>query len=203
MKKNKGITLIALIVTIIILLILAGSVLILTLGDSGIIAKAKEAKKKQILANAKEKIGIELLTAQAEAIEKDRILDQEQIENIISKYGELQEDGDTIILKDNGYKISLLEIYTGTTITEKSTAEYEAEIALLEQQIETLKEQLKNAEATENNKILYYVSGAIYSRKSYVNEWFNRNARYRSSIFSCFRRKVYCYNFIKQNYFRE
>ena len=200
MKKNKGITLIALIVTIIILLILAGSVLILTLGDSGIIAKAKEAKKKQILANAKEKIGIELLTAQAEAIEKDRILDQEQIENIISKYGELQEDGDTI---DNGYKISLLEIYTGTTITEKSTAEYEAEIALLEKQIETLKKQLKDAEATENNKILYYVSGAIYSRKRFIDGWFNRNARYRNSIFSCSRRKVYCYNFIKQNYFRE
>ena len=44
-KNNKaGITLIALIVTIIVLLILAGVSINLLLGDNGIITKAKEAK---------------------------------------------------------------------------------------------------------------------------------------------------------------
>lgn len=167
--SNQGITLITLVITIIIMLILSGIVLVLTLGNGGIITKAQEAKKKQIIAEAKEKIGVELLTAQAEAIEKDKVLEQEQIENVISKYGQLQEDGDTIILNSNGYKISLLEIYKGTTITGKSNVEYEAKIAALEQQIETLKKQLKDAETLENDKILYYVSGAVYSSTTSPN----------------------------------
>ena len=43
---NRGITLIALIVTIIILLILAGIALQLVIGESGIIARAQEANFK-------------------------------------------------------------------------------------------------------------------------------------------------------------
>lgn len=43
MKSNKGITLVALVITIIILLILAG-VSIATLSDSGLFQKAKDAK---------------------------------------------------------------------------------------------------------------------------------------------------------------
>ena len=47
MKNNKGITLVALVVTIVVLLILAGVSINLVLGNNGIIAKAKEAKTKQ------------------------------------------------------------------------------------------------------------------------------------------------------------
>ena len=46
MKKNKGITLVALVVTIVVLLILAGVSINLVLGNNGIIAKAKEAAEK-------------------------------------------------------------------------------------------------------------------------------------------------------------
>lgn len=45
MKKEKGITLIALVITIIVLIILAGVSINLVLGDNGIITKAKWAKK--------------------------------------------------------------------------------------------------------------------------------------------------------------
>ena len=43
-KKQRGITLIALVVTIVILLILAGISLNIVLGNNGIITKAQEAK---------------------------------------------------------------------------------------------------------------------------------------------------------------
>ena len=43
MKKNKGITLVALVVTIVVLLILAGVSINLVLGNNGIIARAKDA----------------------------------------------------------------------------------------------------------------------------------------------------------------
>lgn len=44
LKGQKGITLVALVVTIIVLIILAGVSIALVLGDNGIINKAKEGK---------------------------------------------------------------------------------------------------------------------------------------------------------------
>ena len=45
-KKEKGITLIALVVTIIVLLILAGVAISLTIGQNGIFGKAQDAVNK-------------------------------------------------------------------------------------------------------------------------------------------------------------
>ena len=147
------------------MLILAGCVLVLTMGENGLITKAQEAKKKQIIAEAKENIGMDLLGAEAEAIQKNEILEQEEIKMIISKYGELQQDGDTIILKNNGYQITLSEIYNARTEM-GNDSEYKAKIALLEQQIENLKKQLEDMEAIDNNKTLYHVSGSIHDTRS-------------------------------------
>ena len=44
--KNKGITLIALVITIIVLLILAGVSLSMISGENGILSKAQQAKEK-------------------------------------------------------------------------------------------------------------------------------------------------------------
>ena len=43
-KENKGITLVALVITVIVLIILAGVTISLVVGDNGIITKSKEAK---------------------------------------------------------------------------------------------------------------------------------------------------------------
>ncbi len=52
LKDKRGITLVALVVTIIVLIILAGVSISLVLGDNGIVTKAKEAKQNmQIAAN--------------------------------------------------------------------------------------------------------------------------------------------------------
>lgn len=45
LKGQKGITLVALVVTIIVLIILAGVSIALVLGDNGIVTKAKEGKQ--------------------------------------------------------------------------------------------------------------------------------------------------------------
>lgn len=52
--NNKGITLIALVITIIVLLLLAGITLNLVLGENGIITRAKEAKIKAELVEQEE-----------------------------------------------------------------------------------------------------------------------------------------------------
>lgn len=54
MRKEKGITLIALIITIIIMLILAGVVINLTIGENGLFKTAKQAAKNYTNAEAKE-----------------------------------------------------------------------------------------------------------------------------------------------------
>ena len=64
MKKNKGITLVALVVTIVVLLILAGVSINLVLGDNGIIAKAKEAQRKSAEASQNDLIGMNELAQQ-------------------------------------------------------------------------------------------------------------------------------------------
>lgn len=56
MKGNKGITLIALIVTIIVLIILAGVAIAMLSGDSGILNRASEARYDTILASVDEQV---------------------------------------------------------------------------------------------------------------------------------------------------
>lgn len=55
---SKGITLISLIVTVIILIILAGVTISLTIGENGIITKAKESARILKMSEYKEKIGL-------------------------------------------------------------------------------------------------------------------------------------------------
>lgn len=59
MKRNHGITLVALVITIIILIILAGVSINIVLGEDGIIAKAKQARKIQDIARILEKLELE------------------------------------------------------------------------------------------------------------------------------------------------
>ena len=63
-KNESGITLIALVVTIILLLILAGVTISMLTGENGILNRAMEAKKKTETANEKEIIQTEFLSAQ-------------------------------------------------------------------------------------------------------------------------------------------
>ena len=60
MKKERGITLVSLVVTIIILIILAGVSINLILGNNGVIEKAKGAKEINSEQSAKEKLELEI-----------------------------------------------------------------------------------------------------------------------------------------------
>ena len=68
-KDTKGITLIALVITIIVLIILAGVVITLSLGNKGIFNRAKQAKEEYEIAAEKEKLGLEITNIQTAIIE--------------------------------------------------------------------------------------------------------------------------------------
>lgn len=65
MKKNNGITLISLVVTIVVLLILAGISLNLVMGNNGIVERAKDAKAKTEKAEFEEKVDLANLSYSA------------------------------------------------------------------------------------------------------------------------------------------
>ena len=93
-NNKKGITLIALIITIILMLILAGVVISLTIGDNGIIKIAKETNIKQIQAEMKEQLELKIADIQiqktGEATLQD--LDNLQIDGYTIQVEEIKEE---------------------------------------------------------------------------------------------------------------
>ncbi len=97
-KKNKGITLIALVITIIILLILAG-ISIASLTGSGLFGRAKESKEKSEQAQIKEEIEMTIMDIQIEEISKGNNV---TLESLAGEDGQLANklEGITAILND-------------------------------------------------------------------------------------------------------
>ena len=93
-EKSTGITLIALVVTIVVLLILAGVTIATLTGDNGIITRTNEAKEETEKAGAKEKVQMEV----AGSFDQYGKFDMEQLkENLKNNLGVEESD-----IKDNG-----------------------------------------------------------------------------------------------------
>ena len=69
-SKSRGITLIALVITIIVLLILAGVSIATLTGEDGILTKAKSAKEHSLLEEEKEQIKLAYSSVVADKMEK-------------------------------------------------------------------------------------------------------------------------------------
>ena len=70
MKRNQGITLIALVITIILLLILAGVGIATLTGEGGILNKASTAKVENSKSSVEEELKIAMMAIKTEAIER-------------------------------------------------------------------------------------------------------------------------------------
>ena len=109
-KTNSGITLIALVITIIVLLILAGVTIATLTGDNGILTKATEAKDKTEEGEEEEKVKLSV----AGALAKDNggeIKEQYLDEELASQFGEKGTDYNlegsgpfTVTILDSGRK---------------------------------------------------------------------------------------------------
>ena len=73
-KDYKGISLVALVITIIVLLILAGITINLTVGSNGIFIKAQNAKEQTNMSQAKESVELKIASLQTENEGKATIL---------------------------------------------------------------------------------------------------------------------------------
>ena len=113
-KQQNGITLVALVITIIVLLILAG-ISIQAITNTGLFAQAENAKRESEIANIKEQIALDIYEKQLEPPVGS--ITEEQLETILGKYGTVNKEDGTIvgITTEKGYEILLSDIYSGTT----------------------------------------------------------------------------------------
>ena len=115
MKKNqRGITLVALVVTIVVLLILAGVSINLVLGNNGIIAKAKEAQRKSAEASQNDLIGMNELAQQLE----------EQINGSTGNGGKTEPETVPYLPSDDFHYDTSTSVDTGLVIKDASGNEY-------------------------------------------------------------------------------
>ena len=104
--RNKGITLVALVITIIVLLILAGVTISLALTNGGIFNKAQEAGKQTDISEIKEQIRLDILSWKVE--NKGEEIDEDTLKQMIDpKYGSLK---DVILTSLKGNEIDVSDI---------------------------------------------------------------------------------------------
>ncbi len=125
-KNSKGITLIALVITIVVLLILASVSIAMLTGDNGILTQANEAKEKTTYKGAEEKVKLSIMGARAD----DGQMTVEELSKEVELQGgvltgtkfpvEIQMDGYIFIVGSNG-KITLKDENTTDVIVEQVT----------------------------------------------------------------------------------
>ena len=114
-KTNKGITLIALVITIVVLLILAGVTISAVSGENGILTRAADSKEKTEIADIKEELQRKILEEQ---ITNDGDLTETALETILTSKGTLSDETDILDRKlkttKGNYEIPVRDIWNGT-----------------------------------------------------------------------------------------
>ena len=133
-ESEKGITLIALVITIIVLLILAAVSIAMLTGENGILKKASTAKEKHQISEAKEKIELALQDLRIEEESKGNSLTKEKLSKLSeSEYEisvELTESFPVEVVQsiykfqiNDKYQVEYLGEATGTRVTYKTEPE--------------------------------------------------------------------------------
>ena len=147
--KEKGITLLSLVITIILMLILAGVTLNIAFGENGLIKNSKNAVNKSKLAQTEELIKMDLLSAYIEAeIAGTDKPSNETIKEIVEKHGGTIDESNPNIIKTPNGEIKLDSILNESETGSQNPGEINKTIEELNNQINDLKEQLE----TERNR---------------------------------------------------
>ena len=130
LKQNKAITLIALVVTIVILLILAGISINLILDDNGIIEKSKEAKLETRASQVEDEIGLWkqnnfIRSETGESTESIEAVLQNLLSRKLLNESEIDQENETITIKRKDGSILKEIVYGNLKITISKNPETE------------------------------------------------------------------------------
>lgn len=104
-KYEKGITLVALVVTIVVLLILAGVSIGTVIGDNGIITKAKEAETKTKEGQAKDEMS--LVVVEYYVSESNETLEEFLKSKIPDRIDKVTNNNGKLTIEKNGYTLTV------------------------------------------------------------------------------------------------
>lgn len=113
--KNEGITLIALVVTIIVLLILAGLTIALVSGENGLIAKAKRTASKYAKSAAQEELELAMQTVKIDNLSNGKSINLE-IFTEASGNGNLNALENVLYNNDNSVNVELNDVGEGKKV---------------------------------------------------------------------------------------
>jgi len=122
LKINKGITLIALVITIIVLLILAGVTIATLTGDNGILTKAQNAKTQNDKATVKEKVDLAI----AASLDETGKINLGQLKTNLNNVDGINPIKDD--LTDNSFPLEVTVDGTKVTITKDSNGKYSTSV---------------------------------------------------------------------------
>ena len=112
MKKQRGITLVSLVVTIIVLIILTGISINTLVGQNGVITRAQQAKENMMLAQQREEEQLNEIYEQLEGSNQGIPPEEGTIGDLTNKLQELQSKFDNIQVEYNDFKIIIAEAIT-------------------------------------------------------------------------------------------
>ncbi len=124
LKNKRGITLIALIITIIVLLILAGITITMVVGDNGVLSRAKESKEKTRAGQLQERIKLEIANNEIAKYSGEGAKTKEQVVEELKQEGLLTEEEATQLQENDTMIIDGTEIDFGAI---KGTIEFNGE----------------------------------------------------------------------------
>ena len=117
-KKKNGITLLALVITIVIMLLLAGVAIQMTMGENGLIAKSVQAQKEQAKAELYDTAKLSYMSLNAKALENGQPSPQAELALSTTEFRDRYDIvGDDITDKNGNVidtKINVLNIVQGT-----------------------------------------------------------------------------------------
>ena len=120
LKENKGVTLVALVITIIVLLILAGVTLSMVMGDSGIFSKANKASSETTISSAKDAVRLATLEAVTDQYDDNgatTTANEIKNDNVVKKVGDKLQDGYSLDGTSSPYTIKQNGKDTGVTVS--------------------------------------------------------------------------------------
>ena len=151
MKKDKGVTLISLVVLIIILIILAGININTLVGENGIITKAKQAKQNITLAGEAEALQLNQLYYELETggelAEEIIALLQKQVEELQNQVSNLQTENEDLKQQIADLTNQIGELQTELESLRDQISQKDMEITDLKTQITEKQEQIENLQS--------------------------------------------------------
>lgn len=189
--KEKGITLIALVITINILIILAGVTINLLLNRNGIIDKTNQAKQDYTKQQIKEQIEFEIANIKIAKIEEKSDIQVEDLNRLTNIGANIISLGSPSIIEYKGYEMKINDKYSVTEIEKVDATKTEVSVKDITDTGFTIVAKNRSS----NVKFKYYVDGVAQNEEPTEQKEFIVTGKQEATLY----KNIYVETFIEEN----